>query len=223
MDEARMKEIIEKIMEEVMEEAMGGKNLNKNNRIIPVEVSARHAHLSKADVEKLFGKGYTLTPKRELSQPGEFLSNERIMVIGPKGVIKNVAVLGPERENTQVELSRTDAISLGINPPLRESGNIKGSAPILISSGKEIIKLDEGTIVAKRHVHMTPDVAKNFGLKDKQIVSVKILSDRPVVFQDVLIRVSANYTLNMHIDFDEANACDFKKGTKGEILTEEGN
>ncbi|NLM04662.1 MAG: phosphate propanoyltransferase [Clostridiales bacterium] len=222
MEEVRIQEIIEKLMKEVIEEALSRKNGDKK-RIIPVEVSARHAHLSKEDVEVLFGKGYKLTPKRELSQPGEFLSNERITVIGPKGVIKNVAVLGPERNHTQVELSRTDAISIGIDPPLRLSGDIKESAPILISSGKKIIQKEEGAIVAQKHIHMTPEDAERFGLKDKDIVSVRILSDRPIIFEDVLVRVSENFSLNMHIDFDEANACDFKPGTMGEILTEEGS
>lgn len=221
MEEIRIREMLEKVIKEVMDEAMEGKKPREVNKIIPVEVSARHAHLRKEDVERLFGKGYTLTVNRELSQPGEFLSNERITVIGPRGIIKNVAVLGPERAHTQVELSRTDAVSIGINPPLRESGDIQGSTGILISSGKKIIEIQEGVIVAQNHIHMTPEDAKEYGVQDRQMVSVKILSDRPVTFQNVVVRVNKNYKLNMHIDFDEANACDFKEGTMGEIFIQE--
>lgn len=215
MDEGMIKTIVEKVMENLSDQY-------KEERIIPIEASARHVHLSKEDVEKLFGKGYRLTPKRELSQPGQFLSNERVTIIGPKGLFKNVAVLGPERKNTQVEISRTDAITLGVDAPVRESGNIKESASIFISANKNMIEINEGAIVAKRHIHMPPDSAEKFGLEDKQIVSVKVFSDRPIIFEDVLVRVNENYRLNMHIDFDEANACNFKNGIKGQILTEKG-
>ncbi|WP_026894204.1 phosphate propanoyltransferase [Clostridiisalibacter paucivorans] len=215
MDERMIKEIIGRVVEGLSQE-------ESEKGIIPIEASARHVHLSKEDVERLFGKGYRLTPKRELSQPGQFLSNERVTLIGPKGMFKNVAVLGPERKNTQVEVSKTDAISLGIKAPVRESGKTTGSSSIYLSSGKDMIKVDEGVIIAKRHIHMPPDIANSFGVEDKQIVSVKVFSDRPVIFEDVLVRVSKDYSLNMHIDFDEANACNFENGIKGKILTEEG-
>ncbi|WP_243153419.1 phosphate propanoyltransferase [Senegalia massiliensis] len=215
MDESRVKEMISKIIEEL--------NSDDTDKIIPVEASAKHAHLCKEDVEKLFGKGYKLTPKRELSQPGQFLCEERINIMGPKGVIKNVAVLGPERNSTQIEISKTDGIALGVNAPVRDSGDTEGSADLFISAGKNIIKAEEAVIIARRHIHMPPEAADKFGLVDKDIVNVKILSDRPVIFEDVLIRVSEKYSLNMHIDFDEANACNLKKGTKGQILDKKEN
>lgn len=210
MDQSQIKEIVSNIIKEMASD--------NEKKIIPVEASAKHAHLSKEDVEKLFGKGYKLTSKRELSQPGQFLSKERINVMGPKGMIKNVAVLGPERNKTQVEISKTDSIALGINSPLRDSGDTKQSGDIYISAGKNMIKAEEAAIIARRHIHMPPKAADKFGLNDKDIVSVKILSDRPVIFEEVLVRVSEKYSLNMHIDFDEANACNLTKDTKGQIL-----
>ncbi|MGO1371122.1 MAG: phosphate propanoyltransferase [Senegalia sp. (in: firmicutes)] len=212
MDQSKIKEIINNVLKEMNSEDEDGK------KIIPVEASAKHTHLCKEDVEELFGKGYKLTPKRELSQPGQFLSEERINIMGPKGIIKNVAVLGPERSETQVEISKTDAISLGINAPLRDSGDTDKSGDIFISAGKNIKEVKEAAIIARRHIHMRPEDAKRFELKDKDIVSVRILSNRPVIFEDVLVRVNENYSLNMHLDFDEANACNLSKDTKGEIL-----
>jgi len=215
LDESKVKEMISKIINEL--------NSDDTDKIIPVEASAKHVHLCKEDVEKLFGKGYKLTPKRELSQPGQFLCKERINIMGPKGVIKNVAVLGPERGSTQIEISKTDGIALGVNAPVRDSGDTKGSADLFISAGKNIIKAEEAVIIARRHIHMPPESADKFGLRDKDVVNVKILSDRPVIFEDVLIRVSEKYSLNMHIDFDEANACNLTKGTKGQILNKKEN
>ncbi|MBS4537848.1 phosphate propanoyltransferase [Clostridium sp. D2Q-11] len=215
MDDIMIRNIVDKVIKNLSDQS-------EKEEYLPIEASARHVHLSKNEVEGLFGKGYRLTPKRELSQPGQFLSQERVAIIGPKGMFKNVAVLGPERKNTQVEISRTDAISLGVDAPVRESGNIKGSSSIFISANKNMIEIKEGAIVAKRHIHMPPKDAERFGLEDKQIVSVKVFSDRPVIFEDVLVRVNKDYRLNMHIDFDEANACNFKNGVKGQILTEKG-
>lgn len=214
MDEVIIREIVNKVMKKLAIQ-------ERSERMVPIEVSARHVHLCKEDVERLFGKDYRLTPKRGLSQPGQFLCQERITIIGPKGMFKNVAVLGPERKETQVEISKTDAVSIGIDAPVRESGDIKGSASIFIAVDKRMIKIEQGVIVAKRHIHMPPDIAMAYGILDKQIVAVKIFSDRPIIFQDVLVRVNKNYSLNMHIDFDEANACDFKDGVKAQILTEE--
>ncbi len=210
MDQSKIKDIIISVLKEM--------DVQNEKKLIPIEASAKHAHLCKEDVEKLFGQGYKLTPKRELSQPGEFLSEERITIIGPKGLIKNVAVLGPERDKTQVEMSKTDSIILGIKAPLRYSGDTNQSADIFISAGKNIIEVKEAAIIAKRHIHMTPDLAQQFDLKDKQIVSVRVLSNRPVIFENVLVRVNENYRLNMHLDFDEANACNLTKDTRGEIL-----
>ncbi|PUU85957.1 MAG: propanediol utilization protein, partial [Halanaerobium sp.] len=171
-----------------------------------LEASGRHVHLSQTDVDKLFGKGYKLTPKRELSQPGQFLAEEKVKLIGKKGIIEKAAVLGPARSHSQVELSKTDSIKLGINAPLRFSGNIDNSASVFIASSDNVIKLKEGVIIAKRHIHMRPKDADVLGVEDGEIVSVEALTERPVIFKDVLIRVNKDYSLSMHIDYDEANA-----------------
>lgn len=208
-----MEELIAKMVKEILNETKA-----EDKKMIPVEASAKHVHLSKEHVEALFGKGYTLTKKRELSQPGQYLCEERVSLIGPKGMIQNVAVLGPERNNTQVEISLTDSRSLGVKPIIRESGDIKETSKIIISTGVEAVTLNKGVIVAKRHIHMTNEDAKRFNLKDKDEVSVKIHSNRPVVYEDVLVRVDDRFKLSMHIDFDEANAAALSKNTLGEIL-----
>lgn len=186
--------------------------------LVQVEVSARHVHLSQDDLEKMFGSGATLTPKRDLSQPGQFLSEERVTIIGPKGKKERTAVLGPVRKETQVELSRTDCAELGISAPLRDSGNIEGSGTVILEGPNGIITINKGAIVAKNHIHMTPKTAEKLGLTDKQSVSVKLLTDRPVIFQNVLIRVSDSFRDRMHIDFDEANAGAVQGFTLGQIL-----
>jgi putative phosphotransacetylase len=214
MDEAIMKKIVERVVKEI-----GLRE--KSWRTVTIEASARHVHLSQIDVEQLFGEGHKLTPARNLSQPGQFLCQERVTILGPKGLFKQVAILGPERNETQAEISRTDAIVLGIDAPMRESGKIEKSAPIFLSVGKKMIRAEKGAIVAKRHVHMTPKIALEYGLYDKQIVSVKVFSERPVIFEDVVVRVNDQFSLQMHIDLDEANACGFFEGMKGLILSEE--
>ncbi len=187
---------------------------------IRVETSARHIHLSAADLEKLCGKGYELPFKRELSQPGQYVSDLRLDVVGPKGTMKNVVVLGPLRTATQVEVSATDARALGIKPPVRESGDIKGSTPILLKSATSEITIPEGVIIAKRHIHMSPSEAELFGVKDKQVVAVKVKSDtRSLIFGDVIIRVRADFGLTMHIDTDEANAAGLNGEGYGELIT----
>ena len=175
---------------------------------ILVETSARHVHLSQEAIDTLFGKGYTLTNKKDLSQPGQFACEEKVEVIGPKGSLK-MSILGPARPASQVEISLTDARSIGVSAPIRESGDTVGSAPCKLvnpDTGAEL-ELTEGVIVAKRHIHLTPDVAKEMGVEDKQIVSVKINSERTAVLGDVVIRVSDKFAPAMHIDTDEANAC----------------
>lgn len=172
-----------------------------------VETSARHVHLSEADIETLFGKGHTLTHKKDLSQPGQYACEERVTLVGPKKPIANVIILGPARKATQVELSFTDARTLGVSAPVRESGDVAGSAGCKIVGPAGEIDLNEGVIIAKRHIHMTPDDAAKFGVADKDIVSVKLDSDgRKTVFGDVVVRVNPNFALAMHIDTDEANA-----------------
>ncbi|MBQ4598537.1 MAG: phosphate propanoyltransferase [Clostridia bacterium] len=172
-----------------------------------VETSARHVHLSEADIETLFGKGHTLTHKKDLSQPGQYACEERVTLVGPKKPIANVIILGPARKATQVELSFTDARTLGVSAPVRESGDVAGSAGCKIVGPAGEIDLNEGVIIAKRHIHMTPDDAAKFGVADKDIVSVKLDSDgRKTVFGDVVVRVNPTFALAMHIDTDEANA-----------------
>ena len=184
---------------------------------ILVETSARHVHLSEADMETLRGKGQTLTVKKMLSQPGQFASNERITLVGPKNSIANVLILGPVRPATQVEISLTDARSLGISVPVRESGDIKGSAGLKLVGPAGEIEITEGAIAAKRHIHLDPATAEELGVTDKQIVSAKVDTDgRSLIFGDVVVRVNANFAPAVHIDTDEANAA----GCSGEIYAE---
>ena len=185
---------------------------------VQVEVSARHVHLSQADLEKLFGPSATLTPKRELSQPGQFLSEQRVTLVGPKGRKENVSVLGPVRKATQVELSNSDARGLGVKAPLRESGDVAGSGAITLEGPKGSVEIPEGVIVAHCHIHMTTADARRMGLSDNQHVSVEIGGERPVVFKDVIVRVSDKFRCRMHIDTDEGNATSLGKLTLGRII-----
>ncbi|MEH7886982.1 phosphate propanoyltransferase [Bacillus sp. JJ1609] len=186
--------------------------------MIPVGVSNRHIHLKQEDLEKLFGQGYELTVAKELSQPGEFAANETVKVTGPKGEFPSVRILGPVRKFTQLEISRTDAFSLGVNAPLRSSGNIEGTPGIKLSGPKGELEIHEGVIVAERHIHMTPDDAAKFAVSDGEYVSVKAEGERSLVFHQVLIRVKESYALDMHIDTDEANASGLKNGDQVEIV-----
>ena len=183
---------------------------------IPVELSARHVHLSAADVQTLFGS--ELTPARELSQPGQFLSRERVRLIGPGGTFENIAILGPARGKTQVEISMTEARALGLTAPVRQSGDIAGTSGLQIATDKGSITLEEGLIIAARHLHMTPDDALKLGVKDKDLVRIRVGDVRAVVFEQVLVRVNENYRLAMHLDFDEGNACGWVPGTTGRLL-----
>ena len=185
-----------------------------------VETSARHAHVTKETLEILFGDGYELTVKKELSQPGQFASNERITVVGPKKELNGVSILGPCRGADQVELSATDARSLGIDAPIRESGDTKGSGACKLIGPKGEVELKEGVIVAKRHIHMTPEDAETFGVKNGDIVNVKLDSGngRMTVFGDTVIRVSPKYALAMHIDTDESNAAACGRDMRGTIV-----
>ena len=186
---------------------------------IPIAISARHVHLKYSDVEILFGKGYQLTEKKPLSQPGQFACEERVAVVGPKSSFPAVSILGPERKETQVELSASDARSIGVKAPIRESGDLEGSAPCKIVGPKGEVELKDGVIVAKRHIHMTPEDAEKYGISDKQIVSVKVeTAERSLVFGDVVCRVSPSYALAMHIDTDESNAACCTPNLMGEII-----
>lgn len=210
------------LVDSIVKEVLSRLNIN-NESLIEVEASGRHVHLSRRDVELLFGEGYSLTHAKDLSQPGQFACKERVTITGPKGSIKNVVILGPERKDTQIEISLTDALSLGIKAPIRESGKIDNTPGITISSPKASINVDRGVIVAKRHIHITPEDASKYGVRDKQIVKVEVYGERPLIFEDTIIRVSPNYRTYMHIDYDEANACGHKKGVLCKILIDKNN
>ena len=184
-----------------------------------VETSARHVHVTREDLETLFGAGYQLTPKKYLSQPGQFASEERVDVVGPKNTLKKVSILGPVRKATQIELSLTDARSIGVTAPVRESGDIAGSGACKLVGPCGEVEVKEGVIAAKRHIHMTPADAEKYGVKDKDVVSVKVESNgRSLVFGDVVVRVSEKFSLAMHIDTDESNAACAAPGTMGELI-----
>lgn len=188
-------------------------------KTVLVETSARHVHVSKEHLEILFGEGYELTKKKDLSQPGQFACEERVQVIGLKSSFPAVSILGPERKETQVELSASDARSIGVTAPVRESGDLEGSGGCKIVGPKGEIEIDKGVIVAKRHIHMTTADAEKYGIEDKQIVSVKLdTNGRSLIFGDVVVRVSDSYALAMHIDTDESNAAFATPGLMGEIL-----
>ncbi len=185
-----------------------------------VEISARHVHVSQEDLETLFGKGYELTAKKWLSQPGQFACEERVRVIGSKSEFPAVSILGPVRPETQVELSLTDARSIGVTAPVRESGDLAGTGACKIVGPCGEVEIDHGVIAAKRHIHATPEDAEALGLENGEIVSVEIptANERSLVFGDVVVRVSPKYALAMHIDTDEANAAGMKPNTMGTII-----
>ena len=186
------------------------------NVFVELEASGRHVHVTKDQAQTLFGHG--LTPKRPLSQPGQYLANERLSVVGPKGEFQNVAVLGPERKEAQVEISLTDGRTLGLQPPIRLSGDVSGSPGVTLVGPRGSIVLEQGVIVAKRHIHMTPQDAAHFGVKDKQVVKLQTFTDRPVVFDETVVRVNPDFATFVHLDYDEANACGMKPGDLGRIL-----
>ena len=185
-----------------------------------VETSARHVHVTKETLEVLFGKGATLTKKKDLSQPGQFACEERVTVVGPKKSLPNVSILGPERSANQVELSATDARSIGIVAPIRESGDVAGSGACKLIGPCGEVEISEGVIVAKRHIHLTPADAEELGVKDKDIVWVRVdTPERKAILGDVVVRVSENFARAMHIDTDESNAIGAGRELKGTIVT----
>lgn len=185
---------------------------------VPVGVSARHIHLSQAHVDILFGDGAELTEMKPLSQPEQFAANETVAVYGPKGSFAKVRILGPARKATQLEVSRTDAFTLGLKPPLRESGNIEGTPGIRIVGPAGEVTVDKGVIVAARHIHFHTSDAERWEIADKQLLKVRLGGERGVVFEHVLARVSDQYALDMHIDTDEGNAANVGTGEFGEIV-----
>lgn len=183
---------------------------------VPLEASGRHVHVTKDQASRLFG--HDLTPDRPLSQPGQYLAKERITVVGPRGEFQNVAVLGPARKEAQVEISLTDGRNLGIQPPVRLSGDVKGSPGCTLVGPKGTVKLEQGVICAQRHIHLTPEEGRRFQVTDKQVVRLQTFTDRPVVFEEVVVRINPDFAGAVHLDYDEANACGFRKGDWGRIL-----
>lgn len=183
---------------------------------VPLEASGRHVHLTATQAQALFGHG--LTPSRPLSQPGQYLCQERLTVRGPRGEFNNVAVLGPERKEAQVEISLTDARTLGLTPPVRQSGDVKNSPGAVLVGPQGTVTLTQGVIVAQRHIHLTPEAAQRFGVKDKQTVKLQTYTARPVLWQHVVVRVRPDFATAVHLDIDEANACGLKPGDLGRII-----
>lgn len=207
MENKEENEMVKLITQLVLKEvSVLGMEVYNENRLIPVSISARHLHLKKEDLEVLFGVGHELTKVKDISQPGQYAAEEKVTLQGPRGSIDNVRVLGPLRKETQVEVSATDARVLGINPAVRDSGSINGTPGIILIGPKGSVAMEKGCIVAKRHIHMTPRDATAFNVKDSEVVSVVVNTERGGVFDKVLIRVNENYALDMHIDVDEANA-----------------
>jgi len=189
-------------------------------KFVPVAMSNRHVHLSRKDLDILFGEGYELTNVKDLSQPGQYACDEKVDVVGPKGTLKGVRILGPVRPVTQVEISKYDARTMGVEGVVRASGNIAGTPGCILVGPKGQVELKEGVIVAARHIHMHTDDAPKFGVKDKDVVKVRVGTERAVVFENVVVRVHPEYALDMHIDIEEGNAAGINNGDLGEIIRE---
>lgn len=212
-DSKLVAEIVGKVISQISGESAGDTNT------VPVGVSNRHIHLSRADLETLFGAGYELTPIKDLSQPGQFACKEVLTIVGPSlRPIENVRVLGPVRKASQVEISRTDSFTLKVKPPVRESGDIAGSAPVTIIGPKGVVTLKEGCIIANRHIHMSLDEGAAFGLRDGDYVDVDVEGARRTRFYDVQVRVHKDFRLEMHIDTDDANAAGIGNGARVKIV-----
>ncbi|AKX96593.1 phosphate propanoyltransferase [Neomoorella thermoacetica] len=186
---------------------------------VPVGVSGRHVHLTREHLQTLFGPGYELTKLRDVVQPGQFAAKETVTIVGPKGVLEKVRVLGPLRSYTQVEISRTDSFKLGVNPPIRDSGDHEGSPGCVLVGPAGVVTLKQGVIIALRHIHMHTDEAKRYGLKDKDLVTVQVGGERGLIFTNVLVRVNPNFRLEFHVDTDEANACLLNNNDMVQVLT----
>ncbi len=209
-------QFIQSVVQEVVKNYIGNREQGKNK--ISVGVSNRHIHVSRGDLDILFGEGYKLRKFKDLSQPGQYAAEDMVTLVGPSGVKTKVRILGPERSKTQVEISMTDGFELGLKPPVRDSGELAGTPGISVVGPGGSVTIKEGVICAWRHIHMTPEDAAKFGLSDKQYVKVKTFGDRGLIFDRVLVRVNSQYSLEMHIDTDEANAGFIKNGDQVEIL-----
>jgi len=213
-------ELIQIITEEVKKNLAADENCCREpeDKKIPLGISNRHVHLSDQDLIRLFGENVKLTKFKDLSQPGQFACNEKVTLVGPKGVIEYVRILGPTRNQTQVEISVSECFKLGIKAPIRDSGDLEGSAGLTLVGPLGSVTLNQGCIIAARHIHMHPSDAKFFGVKDKDKVNVKCVGSRGVIFLEVLIRVSEKYSLEMHVDMDEANAASLRNGDSVKII-----
>lgn len=216
MDKEIIKAVVEEVVGKITKEEKN--NIMNSGYDIPIGVSSRHLHVSREDLETLFGKGYELTVMKNLSQPGQYAANEVVTLIGPKGVKEKVRILGPARKTTQIEISLTDSFALGVPGVIRESGDIESTPGIVISGPKGVVKLDKGVIVAKRHIHMKPADAQKYGVSDKQIVAAEIDGPRKLIFDNVVVRVSEDFKFDFHIDTDEANAAAAGNGTFAKLI-----
>ena len=218
MDEQKIRQIVRDVVSGADTVKQPSVSINLPQAIeCPVEVSARHIHLTRSAVATLFGAGESLVRKRDLSQKGEFLSEQRVKLVTPAGELNNVAVLGPERDSIQVELSKTDCLKLGVNAPVNISGDLKGAGDVTIIGPKGVIVAEGAVIVAKAHLHAGLSDAEKYGFSDGEIVSVKVSGQRPLTFEDVVVRIKESFTFALHIDSDEANACAAKNGDTGVI------
>jgi putative phosphotransacetylase len=187
-------------------------------KLVPIGISARHIHLSPEHIQLLFGQGYQLKVLKDLSQPGQFAAEETVTVVGPKGKLEKVRILGPARKHTQIEISRTDTFSIGVNSPVRESGNIEGTPGLKVVGPQGEVELERGVIVAARHIHFHTSDAAKWGIQDRQFLRVKLNGERPLVFEHVIARVSEHFALDMHLDTDEGNAAGVNTGEFAELL-----
>lgn len=185
---------------------------------LPIALSNRHLHLSRKDLDILFGEGYQLTPTKDLSQPGQFACDEKVDIVGPKGTIKGMRVLGPERKETQIEISFADARALGIPGIVKESGDLENTPGVKVVGPKGEVELSKGAMVAARHIHMTPEDAEKYNVSDKEIVNIETFGDRSIIFKNVIVRVSPSYALEMHVDIEEGNAGAIKNGDLVELI-----
>lgn len=210
MNTCNMEAVVESVIKELRDKVF-----------VMVEASGRHVHLSQEDLYALFGDGYQLTPVKDLSQPGQYACAERVTITGPKGSLQNVVILGPTRPESQVEISLTDGLVLGVKAPVRLSGDIDNTPGITITNPKngKSITINKGLIVAKRHIHISPEDAERFGVSNGQTIKIKVFGDRPVIFEDLDVRVNKNFKTAVHIDYDEANACGYTKNSMGLILS----
>jgi len=212
LDKEQLEQVIRKVLVTQLGIGSKGKQQGEDERKIPIGVSNRHVHLSAHDLEILFGREAKLTKFKDLSQPGQYACEEKVTLIGPQGVIDTVRILGPTRKQTQVEISVSDCFKLGVKAPIRDSGDLGGSAGLTLVGPAGSITISEGCIIAARHIHMHPSDAEYFGIKDGDRVDVECYGPRGVVFCEVLTRVSENYSLEMHVDMDEANAASLRNG-----------